>query len=226
MEHVEAIRAKTAEAYLLGELAADERRAFEEHFFDCQECTRDVEAGSQFIDAYKELPRREGARMGNQMGVIRPGIAVPRGPGGFRQVYALAASVLLAGVLLFQSMVTIPKLKQSAAPQALESFSLESAGSRGAEPTVIAPAHGKPFVILFDIPPGAEEREYLCHIRSESGAEAASFRVSATLAQRTIPVFIPATQLKTGKYALVIEGDQPRGSEAGDVIARYPFEIR
>lgn len=222
MDHTQAVRAKALEAYLLGDLSHTDRREFEEHFFDCQECANGLSEGATFIDTYKQLPEANlRADASRQMALV-----APRRSGGLRSVYALAASAVLAAVLLYQNAVTIPKLRQSAAPQALESFSLESTGSRGFGAAVLAPAPGKPFVILFDIPPGAGEKEYTCDIRSESGALATSFRVSATLAQRTIPVFIPSSELAPGKYALVIRGDQQTGKEGGEAIAHYPFEIR
>jgi hypothetical protein len=217
MEHSEAIRLKTAEAYLLGDLSPSERREFEEHFFNCQECTSDLQAGAAFIDAYKTTCSIET--------VPRLEIAKSRSPRTFRHAYALAASVIFAFLLIYQNFVTIPRLKQSATPQALESFSLESTLSRGTSPTVIAPSRGKPFVILFDIPPGTAQAEYLCVIRSEAGVEFASFRVSAASAQRTVPVFIPASQLKPGKYSLNVQGEQ-QASEGRDSVARYPFEVR
>lgn len=216
MEHSDAIRLKAVEAYLLDELSLSERREFEEHFFDCQDCASDLRAGSAFIDAYKTsridaAPRLE--------------IAKSRPPRIFRHTYALAASVLFAFVLVYQSFVTIPKLKHSASPQALETYSLESTVSRGSRPAVIAPPPGKPFIILIDIPPGTGHGSYRFAIRSEAGVEFTSFRVSAASAQRTVPVFIPASQLEPGKYFLNVQGEK-RVGEGGDSVAQYPFEIR
>ena len=222
MDHSEAIRGKSAEAYLLGDLSGPERRAFEEHFFTCQDCASDLQAGSAFIDAYKDRPRNEP--------FAPAGLLHQRPARSYRAIYALAASILFAAVLLYQNVVTIPKLRQSAAPQVLESFSLESVGSRGIGPTIITPPRGRPFVILFDIPPSvgnsAGQSEYRCEVRTAAGATAASFLVSAAAAQRTVPMFIPASQLKPGKYSLLIMGDHPKADEAGDAVAQYPFEVQ
>jgi hypothetical protein len=157
---------------------------------------------------------------------LAPRLAVvkTRHPQTFRAVYALAASVVFAFLLVYQNFVTIPRLKQSAKPGAVESFSLESTASRGSSPTVIAPLQGKPFVILPDIPPGGQS-DYRCVIRSEAGADLASFQVSAASAQRTVPVLIPGSELKPGKYSLNVSRE-PRGTEDGGSVAQYPFEIR
>jgi hypothetical protein len=42
MTHEEARKSNAAEAYILDDLNSTERDAFEEHFFDCTECTADV----------------------------------------------------------------------------------------------------------------------------------------------------------------------------------------
>ena len=58
MNHTEAIEQLAAERYLLDELAPDAREAFEDHFFDCQECALDLRAGALLIDQAKvELPK-------------------------------------------------------------------------------------------------------------------------------------------------------------------------
>ena len=42
MDHSEAVTKKMAESYLLEELTPEQRDAFEEHYFDCPECAKDV----------------------------------------------------------------------------------------------------------------------------------------------------------------------------------------
>jgi hypothetical protein len=42
MDHETAVQLKAAEGYFLGELAGEDRDAFEEHFFMCPECAEDV----------------------------------------------------------------------------------------------------------------------------------------------------------------------------------------
>jgi hypothetical protein len=218
MEHSDAIRLKTAEAYLLDELSTSDRRDFEEHFFTCQQCASDLEAGAAFIDAYQMAYSAEPAP--------RLELAKTAPLRIFRSAYALAASIIFAFLLVYQNFVTIPRLKQSASTQVLESYSLQSTASRGPSPTVIAPSKGKPFVMLLDIPPGLEQAaDYRCIIRSEAGVKFASFPVSAASAQRTVPILIPASRLKPGKYSLDVfrEG---RGDGAGGSVAQYPFEVR
>ncbi len=57
MEHNEAVQQMAVERYLLDELTPELREAFEEHVFDCQECTLDLRAGVAFVEEAKvQLP--------------------------------------------------------------------------------------------------------------------------------------------------------------------------
>jgi anti-sigma factor RsiW len=50
MDHELVARQRMTERYLLGELDADARHEFEEHFFDCPDCAVDVRAGALFVE--------------------------------------------------------------------------------------------------------------------------------------------------------------------------------
>jgi len=49
MDHKEAVRLQAAEKYVLGELAEELCKAYEEHYFDCQECATEVIATAAFV---------------------------------------------------------------------------------------------------------------------------------------------------------------------------------
>ncbi len=58
MDHKEAIQQMAAERYLLDEMTPELRESFEEHAFDCPECSLDLRAGAAFITVAKaELPK-------------------------------------------------------------------------------------------------------------------------------------------------------------------------
>ena len=48
-DHQEAVKNLMAERYLLGELDAGEREAYEEHLFSCDACFAQVKAGTEFV---------------------------------------------------------------------------------------------------------------------------------------------------------------------------------
>ena len=55
MNHDEAIRLKAAEKYLLGELNAELRDQYEDHYFGCAECAQEVRTGAVFIDNARDV---------------------------------------------------------------------------------------------------------------------------------------------------------------------------
>ena len=53
------LRLQAAEKYVLGELAEGLCEAYEEHYFDCQECATDVIATAAFVDAARDIFKEE-----------------------------------------------------------------------------------------------------------------------------------------------------------------------
>jgi len=231
MNHDEAIRLKAAEKYLLGELNAELRDQYEDHYFGCAECAQDVRTGAVFIDnardvlgsgsvavaelGAKHLPARSG---GWWTALLRPAFAIP----------ALALLLLVAG---YQNAVTIPHLKaalsQSDVAQTLPSFSLISGNSRGGAPLAISVPAGKPFSLFVDIPPKGGYASYVCEFQTESGTPELSLNISADEAKRTVQLLIPAGRLASGKHVLVVRGLDSQGKPDADKIgvASYPFSL-
>ena len=63
MEHSEATETMASARYLLGELTEEERERFEEHFFGCSECARDVRDGSAMMDSIRAEKPAAGDRL-------------------------------------------------------------------------------------------------------------------------------------------------------------------
>ena len=59
MDHEEAVRLQAAEKYVLGELAEELREAYEQHYFDCQECATEVIATAAFVDGARDIFKEE-----------------------------------------------------------------------------------------------------------------------------------------------------------------------
>jgi len=62
MEHDEAVRSQAAERYVAHELSPDEQTAFEEHFFDCNECADDVRFETAFAANARAVFREQQAQ--------------------------------------------------------------------------------------------------------------------------------------------------------------------
>ena len=225
MDHSEALRTKAAERYLLGELTGEPREEFEEHIFNCEECTEDIRLGAAFIEnARKELARVPGAGTaraeaeGWWRGWLRPAFAVP-------------AFALLLLVIGYQSAVVIPQLKSAGSaattPQALRTFSFLTGNSRGSGPVKVSVASNQPFGIFLDVPPQGHFDSYVCEFENESGATELSIPVTAEQAKETVQLLIPARRLGEGNHVLVVRGlasSQPPAANKTEV-ARYSFRL-
>jgi len=61
MEHDEAVRSQAAERYVAHELSPAEQEAFEEHFFDCPECAKEVRFEMTFAANVRAVSREQRA---------------------------------------------------------------------------------------------------------------------------------------------------------------------
>jgi hypothetical protein len=236
MEHLEAIEMKAAERYVLGDLPGDLREQYEDHFFGCKECADELKLAAMFVENTRAALETESmvtparspvpaaqrpASSGWFTAFLRPSFAVP----------VFAALLLLAA---YQSLLIIPRLKETsarslatAAPQALTSFSLLTANSRGAEPVAITVAAGQPFSLYFDIPPDGHYSSYVCEFQNAAGAPEFSLNISAQQAQNAVQLLIPSASLPAGKHVLVVRGlGKPENAASlGTEVARYPFTL-
>lgn len=109
MTHREAIDGEVAERYALGRLSPGERRAFQEHFFECGDCFARAQETSRFV---------AGVRHAARAGVLpaRPAVA-PTRRGWLRPAFAAAAfaSVLLTAALGWLLFSQMPGLREDLA---------------------------------------------------------------------------------------------------------------
>ena len=239
MEHLQAIQLKAAERYVLGELPRDLREQYEEHFFGCAECAEELTLAAAFVENTRaamgsepvippvrlpvNVPAQRPAASGWWGVILRPSFAVP----------VFAALLLLVA---YQSFLVIPRLKGAAtqsvatlgaAPQALASFSLITADSRGGEPLTVTVAPRQPFSLYFDIPPGGNYSSYICNILNSAGVAEFSLNITVEQAKNAVQLLIPSSSLGPGKHVVVIRGLGAQGSAAGSAteVARYAFTL-
>lgn len=225
MDHSEVVNGYAVEKYLLGELGPEEREAFEEHYFGCEECAVDLRAAAVFIaQARKEFARpvlvaqpEPKRKLFSFPSLLRPAFAVP----------AMAAMLLVIG---FQNTVTLPRLEQTAAiatqPRILPSVTLVDGQSRGAEiRTVTAKAH-EPFLLAVDIPADSRFSEYICSLYSPSGKKVWQLRIEPAQAADTVPIQVPADTTEAGENTLLVQGITAGAQSAPVDIVRYRFLLQ
>ncbi len=217
--HIFGDQKDTAERYLLGQMSEADRDAYEQHFFQCVECAQEVKATAQFMDTCRSVLHAPDAGAS-----VSPFERRPTLPRALVTVMtgALAATLL---VMVYQNVVTIPRLARGVEPQALSSLSFAASNSRGTSPKTITIGREQPFVIFVDIPPTGADA-YDCTVVTKSGGVAAAMTVTAKQTQDAVPLLISAGRLSPGDYSLVVTG-RPRGAGESPVeVARFPFTLR
>ena len=240
MEHLEAIRTRAVERYLLNELPAGLREEFEEHYFDCRECASDLSATSTFIDAARKefqvhpvqtlspvvrdeplsQPPRKNHRVVYML-IRRPAILLS----------ALAASLL---VIAYQNVSVLPHLESQVAelnsPEILPTISLIGSNSRGGPVPSVRLKTDHPYLLTVDIPGDDRFESYQCELQAPSGRVAWVVPVNAESAKDSVTIHAPAMRGNGGRYTLVIQGNVKKkydgnSSTASIELARDPFDL-
>lgn len=124
MDHEVALKNQAVERYFLGEMKPEERDAFEEHFFQCESCSEDVQATSAFLDNARSVlkERRNWPQPARKK---RP---------WFRPSIAFASVAALCLVFIgYQNMTVIPALK---APRSLTAGVILDGATRSGLPSL------------------------------------------------------------------------------------------
>ena len=192
-----------AERYLLDELDDRERDEFEEHLFDCRDCAENVRAVREFIEHSEVLleenqplststPRWQASRAG-RFGWLRPAFVIP----------TLTA---LLGMVLYQNLVTFPRLRQGfGRPQILPSAVL-TLGPRGASrPSIVVPPGGG-FLLFVRIPREDVFLYYMADLYDPGGKKEWSVAFPAESSDDQWSMVVPGAKREPGTYTLMVTG--------------------
>jgi anti-sigma factor RsiW len=223
MNHQEALQEMAVERYLLGELSGKSLDSFEEHLFDCSECTTDVKAGVAFIDgARTELmfPRRVAASSATKTRgwlswLTSPLILSP----------ALAACLALLAV---QTFVVQPRMRrelaQAQTPYILKPVVLANAGARGESVREVDAGEHKAFAVSVDVPTADGYSSYQASLYAPDGSLVGQTMISPEEARDAVLISVPT---KAGLNSIVIRG-LPTGGGSGDTLkdlVTYRFHV-
>jgi hypothetical protein len=227
MNHQDALKEMAVERYLLGELSGESLEGFEEHLFECPECTADVKAGAIFIDAAR-------TELNTHQRITSPRVANrPRWISWFTSPWiltpALAACLL---VLSFQLFIVQPRLKlevaRAQAPTVLNPLVLANAGARGDTiPEIVAPEHGS-FAISLDVPSTGGFSRYLCSLYAPDGSLLWQTTISPEQARDALLINIPTDKTKEGLNTFLVQGLPLNDTSNGKLedLARYRFKLK
>jgi hypothetical protein len=224
MEHEAVVANRAVERYILGEMPAEERDLFEEHYFSCGDCAEDVRHASSFVANAKAVWRDEA----NRNRVEARHTPQERRPWFWwlQPSWGPALAAVLLAFTGYQSLVTVPALRREAAgamqPRQVAAFVLR-ADSRGAAKVVEAPP-SEPLLLTLDLNPPQTFPKYIAEIHDASGAVVSTIGVAPPAPDEPLNLYIPNPKLPAGQYTLMIRGDT--GSQQGPEVGRYRFELQ
>jgi hypothetical protein len=228
MDHHEATRTRAVERYLLGEMTAQERGDFEQHYFGCPDCAADLRITTEFLDAARRELKRD-----LEAGDLTGGTGPPQGRKSFSMLYwrgALAGcAIALLGVVGYQNAVVYPRLKGEIAqlnrPSILSPLFLVGGNTRGGNTPTVALSKAQPVLMSVDIPTGEQYSKYACDLVGPSGTIIWSLPVTADQAKDTVPIVVPADGLSHGDYTLIVRGYAKEAGNAPADLAQYRFAV-
>ena len=209
MEHEDAVRSRNAERYVAGELPAAERDAFEEHFFDCQECAEEVRWEHLFSANARALVAEMPVLAGQASIVekvsawfkMRPGLAL-----------SLATNAALA-VGLAYLLMNANQFK----PEVMPSYFAPPQARSGEEAPNIPPGTGS-FLVRF-LAPDHTTRSYTYEILDAAGhRESVETMTAPKGGGLDLSIPVPVRSLAAGLHTLLI-----RGSSNSEIVGRFQF---
>ena len=225
MDHLQSLATKGSERYLLGEMSEPERFDFEAHYFECQECAKDVCAGDAMVRGIK-LVCAEDAVLQPQGKVVAP---APAGRAWFGRLFGwltpsafapMAAALVLALVAGYQALVLIPGLRWAAESRAMAPLVLRAA-ARGEEQTVEIRRGEAMSIFSLDVNAAEPGAPLVYEAAAAGGSARITGSTTAPPPGSPLLVVMPHAQLhQAGSWMLVLR--TPQGAEIG----RYPFIVK
>jgi hypothetical protein len=232
MNHDAVVLQKLTERYLLGELDDRARQEFEEHYFDCPDCALDVRAAALFVEQSKVVLAEAPQPAAPRSPVTIPVRSKPGWFAAFRPAFAAPVMALLLTVILYQNLVTYPRLRQALNSPRILSFASLNVGTFGSAAPVISTRSGEGFLLFVRIPPESIYSRYVAELYNPAGKLEWSLTIPASAAQAPVqgpvqdqwPVQVPAAAREAGTYSLVVNGITAVGESKE--VGRASFELQ
>jgi len=213
MDTTLAHQTNTIDKYLMGDLAHEERLAFEEHMFDCPDCAARVKEDFALIanlkQVLREQPERSAKKTSGWREWFRPLTLAP--------AFAALALAVLAG---YQNFVSIPAMLR---PQVLDTVPIVSA-TRGANPQTVDIQPGSAlFAASFEVFSPAANTAYVCEFLAAGKSTVATVDCGKhSTTEFTLNLLLPALKFPPGVYTMVLRPASDKQAE----ISRYSFAVR
>ena len=218
MTHQQALDGLASERYLLDEMTEVERFEFEDHYFDCAECAEDVRLG----DMIRQEDRRARAAMAPNTQVGRPVVVLTSAKWWRRPMVAApwAVAATLALVVGYQSLVTVPGLRDAGGPQSIEPVMLRGA-TRGAATTVAIVPGQRVVALSADLLTTPQSSSLTYEILDANRSAVSSGKSSVPASGAPLMLLIPVGELpRAGHYTLFV-----RDGEQKSVLGEHEFDV-
>lgn len=207
MNHEEAIHTLAAERYTMDEMTREDREAFEEHYFECDDCWSDVRRAEMFRQNAKVAARIETPRGDNVRPFRRP----------VRWLAPLAAALAVVAILVPMQMRRGAESFDDTRP--LPSLTLIGPVREAIKENKL-PA-GQQAVLLTVVTPVEGAVAYRAELRDASGRVVQQWNITVEETADSFP--LPVRPLPAGGYVLVIESVDSSGRRAP--VTRYDFNV-
>jgi hypothetical protein len=216
IDHQEAVKNLMAERYLLDELNAGEREAYEEHLFSCNACFEQVKAGTEFVRQLRRIGTDE-PRPAPAPGFMAQVIRSLRQPGA---VTAFGLFLCVSGIAVHQNTV-ISRLKE---PRPELRSTLTGVAHGSSSTNLIEITRNSGLSLSVEYVRRGEFISYQAQILSGSGQILHTVALPEKQLGTMASITMPAEALEPGQYAVVVLGRRSDGTL--EETGRGVFELR
>jgi hypothetical protein len=217
MEHTLAHQTTTIDKYLMSELSHEERSAFEEHLFECQECAERVTEDYDMIADLKAVLREPPPRA-----QAEPAKARTTWRDWFRPVTFVPAfaALGLAMVVGYQNLVSIPGML---APQVLDTTPMVATTRGNGGQVALVKRGAALFAVSFEVSSPAVYSGYVCQFQAEGTSKVTTVDCGKhATAEFTLSLLLPTPKFSPGVYTMILRPISDKQTE----ISRYSFSVR
>ena|SRR5689334_23108632 len=211
IDHQDAVKSLMAERYLLGELNAGEREAYEEHLFSCDTCFEQVKVGTEFVGHLRRIGTEEGeeqpawSRLVHR--VLHPSPAL-----------AFAIMFLCVSGISARQAVVIHQMK---APESVNVMTVRPV-ARALDNPLTVPRRGS-FELRTVFQHNQKLQSYRALVVSASGKELASVAIKNPETGE-LQVRLNADSFRDGDYILIVQAVDPTTGST-EAIGQRPFKL-
>ncbi|MCU1256617.1 MAG: hypothetical protein JWM83_2916 [Candidatus Angelobacter sp.] len=216
IDHDEAVKGLMAERYLLGELNAAERDAYEEHLFCCDACFQQVKAGTELIGELRHIGT-EGAQVAFAPGFMSRLLTDARQP----------LTIAIFGFLLFATGVAVHQgtiISRLKGPRPEIRSVLTGIAHGSDETNKLRVSRNSGLSLNVEYARKGEFTSYRVQILSGSGKAIHEIELPEKQVGTTASITMPADALESGQYSVVVFGRRSDGTQ--QEVGRGVFDLQ